>query len=30
MVGQQFDKLVAGKSSIRVTRATTICSPPTD
>jgi len=29
MVGAGFDKLVNGKSSIKVTRTTTICSPPT-
>jgi hypothetical protein len=29
MVGAQFDKLVEGKSSIKVTEPTTICSPPT-
>jgi len=30
MVGAGFDKLVDGKSSIKVARSTTICSPPTD
>ena len=30
MVGTRFDKLVAGKSSVRVTQPTRICSPPTD
>lgn len=30
MVGPQFAKLVAGKSSIKVTQPVTICSPPTD
>jgi hypothetical protein len=29
MVGQQFGKLVSGKSSIKVTSTATICSPPT-
>jgi LytR cell envelope-related transcriptional attenuator len=29
MVGPQFQKLVAGRSSIKVTHPTTICSPPT-
>ena len=29
MVGQQFDKIVAGKSSVKVTRTAQICSPPT-
>lgn len=29
MVGAHFQKLVAGKSSVKVTRTTTICSPPT-
>jgi len=29
MVGPQFGKLVSGKSSIKVSSTTTICSPPT-
>ena len=29
MVGPQFQKLVQGKQSIKVTRATTLCEPPT-
>jgi hypothetical protein len=29
MVGSQFEKLVQGKQSTKVTRPTTICSPPT-
>jgi hypothetical protein len=30
MVGPQFTRLVEGKQSTKVTRPTTICSPPTD
>jgi LytR cell envelope-related transcriptional attenuator len=30
VVGAQFQKLVPGKSSVKVTRATKTCSPPTD
>jgi hypothetical protein len=30
MVGAQFTKLVPGKSSVRVTQPTQVCSPPTD
>ena len=30
MVGPLFEKLVQGKSSVKVSVATTICSPPTD
>jgi hypothetical protein len=30
LVGPQFEKLVAGKSSVKVTEQTQICSPPTD
>jgi hypothetical protein len=30
MVGPQFEKLVQGRSSVKVTAAITICSPPTD
>jgi hypothetical protein len=30
VVGAQFQKLVQGKESTKVTKATTICSPPTD
>jgi hypothetical protein len=29
MVGPQFDKLVAGRSSIKVTSPTVVCEPPT-
>jgi hypothetical protein len=29
VVGPQFEKLVEGKQSTKVTRPTTICSPPT-
>jgi hypothetical protein len=29
MVGEQFAKLVAGKSSVKVTRSTQVCAPPT-
>jgi LytR cell envelope-related transcriptional attenuator len=29
MVGSQFQHLVDGRSSVKVTRTTTICSPPT-
>jgi hypothetical protein len=29
MVGAQFQKLVAGKSSVKVTTPTTVCEPPT-
>ena len=29
MVGAQFAKLVAGKSSVKVTRSTQVCAPPT-
>jgi hypothetical protein len=30
MVGPQFEKLVAGKSSVKVTEPVRICSPPTN
>jgi hypothetical protein len=30
MVGEQFAKLVSGKQSVKVTRPTTLCEPPTD
>jgi hypothetical protein len=30
VVGEQFQQLVEGKQSTRVTKAVTICSPPTD
>ena len=30
LVGEQFEKLVAGKPSVKVTQPTTICAPPTD
>ncbi len=30
MVGPLFEKLVQGRSSVKVTETTTICSPPTD
>lgn len=29
VVGTRFQKLVPGRSSVKVTRPTTICSPPT-